>query len=701
MPVPIVSQVEVVAHLLVAQRTVRQADLTVVPPVADALHELLFGETPAGRHRGEVAPAILFGEARRAVGAHRGFEEILALVVVVDAGEEPERLVGRDILLYEPVGVVVDRVERIDLVAAQSELLDDVVHESVFFVVHTRDRLEVVLLVPAVFVGEVGVDVVVGVLVGAFAVGVLLVVGRGLGHAHGVGVDVRRRAILVEAAVVVDVVAGVEGQILVEFELQAVRERQREVLDRVLVRGVGQRRRASLAQRHVAQVGGIHHDRTVGVVGNEHRRDVLFERGDGLRLVERPRILLVHGVERGVGRPLGPFEELCVELGAERVVLVVLLVPDHVAAQHAVLLVVAAADVVVDVLAAAREREVVLLMEAVGVVDAVVPVEVAVVVVLAVVADHDPRPVGVFGGVIATRFERRPVGVGVVEGVVGVTREVEVVDDRGVVVAVGDEVGGRRGLRPADVVGVAHRGFARRTLLGGDEDHAGRSLGAVDGAGRSVFEHRDRLDVGGVDQPQRDARHAVDQYQRRTAVDGGHAADVEAVACRGVARVDADVERGVDALQRLHGRDHGPLGQLLARDRRDGARDVDLLLRGVAHDHYVVELLRVFAQLHVDRAGGGHLDRPRGIAHAGDRQQLSRGCLYGEGSGGIGHRSGTGRVVGHRDADDRIAGRTVGDAPRDVAQLRLGECGLRGVVHRRFCGVSRAEGKREQSCGHD
>ena len=114
--------------------------------------------------------------------------------------------------------------------AAQSELLDDVVHESVFFVVHTRDRLEVVLLVPAVFVGEVGVDVVVGVFVGAFAVGVLLVVGRGLGHAHGVGVDVRRRAILVEAAVVVDVVAGVEGQILVEFELQAVRERQREVL---------------------------------------------------------------------------------------------------------------------------------------------------------------------------------------------------------------------------------------------------------------------------------------------------------------------------------------------------------------------------------------------------------------------------------------------------------------------------------------
>lgn len=139
------------------------------------------GEAPAGRHRGEVAPATFLGEARRAVGAHRGFEEILALVVVVDAGEEPERLVGRDILLYEPVGVVVDRVERIDLVAAQSELLDDVVHESVFFVgSYPGDRLEVVLLVPAVFVGEVGVDVVVGVLVGAFAVSVLLVVGRGL-----------------------------------------------------------------------------------------------------------------------------------------------------------------------------------------------------------------------------------------------------------------------------------------------------------------------------------------------------------------------------------------------------------------------------------------------------------------------------------------------------------------------------------------
>ena len=60
---------------------------------------------------------------------------------------------------------------------------------------------------------------------------------------------------------------------------------------------------------------------------------------------------------------------------------------------------------------------------------------------------------------------------------------VDIFTDMGYQVAVGDEVGGRRGLRPADVVGVAHRGFARRTLLGGDEDHAGRSLGAVDGAG--------------------------------------------------------------------------------------------------------------------------------------------------------------------------------------------------------------------------
>jgi len=164
-----------------------------------------------------------------------------------------------------------------------------------------------------------------------------------------------------------------------------------------------------------------------------------------------------------------------------------------------------------------------------------------------------------------------------------------------VVVTRVDEIGrgGVAGPAEAAVVGDA-RTVALLARLGGDEHHAGRRLGAVDGARRGVFEHRHRFDVVGVDLAEAHL-HAVGQHERRTAVERDRAADVDGVGRFGRTRSEGDVHRRVGALQGVGGRDHRTGVEILAADGRHGAREVGPSLRAVAHDdHLVHQVVRLF-----------------------------------------------------------------------------------------------------------
>ena len=158
-----------------------------------------------------------------------------------------------------------------------------------------------------------------------------------------------------------------------------------------------------------------------------------------------------------------------------------------------------------------------------------------------------------------------------------------------------DEIGrgGVAGPAEASVVGDAGA-FALLARLGGDEHHAGRRLGAVDGARRGVLEHRHRFDVVGVDLAEAHL-HAVGQHERRTAVERDRAADVDGIGRFGRTRAESDVHRGVGTLQGVGGRDHRTGVEVLAADGRHGSREVGPALRAVAHDHHLVhQVVRLF-----------------------------------------------------------------------------------------------------------
>ena len=72
--------------------------------------------------------------------------------------------------------------------------------------------------------------------------------------------------------------------------------------------------------------------------------------------------------------------------------------------------------------------------------------------------------------------------------------------------------------------------FAFLGALGGDEDYTAGGTCTVDGAGRCVFEHVDRLHVFLVDCADIAAGHAIDYHERALAcVYGSDAAELEAV----------------------------------------------------------------------------------------------------------------------------------------------------------------------------
>ena len=171
---------------------------------------------------------------------------------------------------------------------------------------------------------------------------------------------------------------------------------------------------------------------------------------------------------------------------------------------------------------------------------------------------------------------------------------------------------------------VGHPRLALPPLLGGDDDHAAGGVEAIYGCRGPVFQHRNALDVVGVDVVHR-ARHAVDDVERAIL----RAADAQ----RG--EVVARLARGLHGGQTGHAAAQhvGYVGrrrlqQLVALERRDGAGERLLLGRAVAHDHYVVERRRLVGQRDVDGAAVAHPDTLGLHSYIRKRQVVGTVRLY-------------------------------------------------------------------------
>ena len=221
--------------------------------------------------------------------------------------------------------------------------------------------------------------------------------------------------------------------------------------------------------------------------------------------------------------------------------------------------------------------------------------------------------------------------------------------------------------------------FAR--VLGGDEHYAVRSARAVDGCRSGVFQDRHRLDVVGVEH-RGIALDAVDQNQRRAAcANRRFTADVVRRRTVGFTVGQRDIEVGNSALQQLRDVGYGAVFQEFRRDLVDGARQIGLLLRAVAHDHHFVDERGILFQFHrderavADRDFGGGVTQRRDLQHGIARQVVER-------KRAVGSRTHTaGRAFdNHRSADHRLPRGILDDAFNGLRRrgfpLRWGEVNL-------------------------
>ena len=200
-----------------------------------------------------------------------------------------------------------------------------------------------------------------------------------------------------------------------------------------------------------------------------------------------------------------------------------------------------------------------------------------------------------------------------------------------------------------DTVGGAEAGgnLVLGWFLGGHEDDAESTAGAVDGAGGGVLQDGDRLDVLGVDGG-KVTLDAVDHHEAAAALAHGIgaellaggggtglvgflvvAADADGALVGSLAVDGDDLKTGHLALEGAGDRRIGPVLEFLADNGFDGAHELGLLKSTVTDDDRGIEELRVVDERKVDNGatGNGFFDRlvPDALA---DEDSVG-GCLDG------------------------------------------------------------------------
>ena len=424
--------------------------------------------------------------------------------------------------------------------------------------------------------------------------------GSGVGRVAGVAVIARLVDIVVGQLVHERRERTVDGRVDAVVEGRHARCAQ-ALGDEVEVLVDGQRRgevAAELVAVAAAQLGvGVGEEAAVpGVVGSEAHERVRFlagqRRGEfaghaGHGVGEEVRDALDRGVAvvqlgvhlqryagglGGVGRDIGLEQVfLGVDVGVE--------FRGFGLAHDAVLVVDRGVEEVVDLLGSARHVEVEVLVEGAVLEQHVVPVDVGVDVgVESQFGSHDLLVAVI--GLFAAR------GAGLVEGL-----------------HVGDAVGDLRNAgrgRGAELGAQVDGHFLRvAAVFRGDDHHAVGSARTVEGRGRGVLEHRERLDGLGRDVVEHLVGdfHAVEDQQRRLSrSEGRDSADPEigAVGAR-LARFLHGDHAGDLAAER--GREVARRGLQVARlDRLHGAHERLFLLHAEADHHHVFEFVRSVGQ---------------------------------------------------------------------------------------------------------
>ena len=215
-------------------------------------------------------------------------------------------------------------------------------------------------------------------------------------------------------------------------------------------------------------------------------------------------------------------------------------------------------------------------------------------------------------------------------------------------------------------------GLTLRAAFGGYNHHAVGTACAIDGRCRGIFKHLHALNVVCVQEVDVAHHHSVYHEERVRIVQRANAAHPNGNSRTRRTRKAGYVYAGHLPLQGVCQGRSRQLVHLFHVYHRDGARNVFLLLRSVAHHNHFANGVSRFAHRNGDVLFACHVNALWGISHVRKQQHVvCSGQSQREIAVGIGGGSGSAALCQHRNALQGLIGGSIDNRTHDCSFARL------------------------------
>ena len=240
------------------------------------------------------------------------------------------------------------------------------------------------------------------------------------------------------------------------------------------------------------------------------------------------------------------------------------------------------------------------------------------------VFDNCPRTLGIFGLVVPASFQFGEVFLGVFGVACPVVGHQVFIDQSCCIVTCGKEIGLDCRAREAESSVVADFGRAVFSFFRGYQDYTERGSCTVYGRRGCIFQHRDGLDVPGIDIVEV-AFDTVDKNQWfGILVDRAETADIDVRSFIRLSRSIGDIEVGHSSLQGTAEVGNGTVFDFFRRYGINSSGQIGFFLSSVTDDYDFIQRFRVFGHLDIDRLLFVYFDRFLQISDIGKHKSDTR-----------------------------------------------------------------------------
>ena len=240
------------------------------------------------------------------------------------------------------------------------------------------------------------------------------------------------------------------------------------------------------------------------------------------------------------------------------------------------------------------------------------------------VFDNCPRTLGIFGLVVPASFQFGEVFLGVFGVACPVVGHQVFIDQSCCIVTCGKEIGLDCRAREAESSVVADFGRAVFSFFRGYQDYTERGSCTVYGRRGCIFQHRDGLDVPGIDIVEV-AFDTVDKNQWfGILVDRAETADIDVRSFIRLSRSIGDIEVGHGSLQGTAEVGNGTVFDFFRRYGINSSGQIGFFLSSVTDDYDFIQRFRVFGHLDIDRLLFVYFDRFLQISDIGKHKSDTR-----------------------------------------------------------------------------